>query len=608
MERLNTILGRTTPRRQHPSEQQQTQETAPRRMGQQGQAGPAGQRVPPVPSSLPSPSPIPPTQPTTRYPTRELPGRAAPTSQRKAAPAQYTQRIPVAKPSSAHEMPETSTRSSMPTSSPSARPLQPRQQRPATHAPTHAPTTYQPAHNTHNTHNTPNAYSTYEPAQRESVPSRSPYPVREVHEPVTHTPPKNDYYYTDDYAPALHSDVLESYEEDEDARDASDAIGMQYGDWEEEESDVVIYQRMNSQQRVREHYAPARPYHDAPEVVGRTPLTRNFRELRTPISEHGQPAESSTPSTPPAPQAHVQEVPHVPHGAQYPRRTQPLHPQQIAALSREREAQHGSGAAAQHSRQVVPREQFAPVSVEAPAVTIHVTGKMVCPKCKGAGYLRADVPFGHPNFGKPIACDCKEHERREKRRQQLLELSDLGAFRHQSFHNFNTRFQGIHPSVIEAYEEAYHFAQNPNGWLVLMGPNGCGKTHLAAAIANQSLSDGAVVLFSVVPELLDHLRSTFAPSANDVYDKLFDKMREANVLVLDDLGAHQSTPWATEKLYQLLNYRYSWRMPTVITTNNIGLQAVDGRLRSRMMDNSLVITVNLERARDCRPNLARRTT
>jgi len=75
-------------------------------------------------------------------------------------------------------------------------------------------------------------------------------------------------------------------------------------------------------------------------------------------------------------------------------------------------------------------------------------------------------------------------------------------------------------------------------------------------------------------------------------------MREAEMLVLDDLGAHQSSPWANEKLFQLLKYRYNSRFPTVITANPKGLQAIDERIYSRIMDTSLVTKVVFDRARD----------
>ena len=181
-------------------------------------------------------------------------------------------------------------------------------------------------------------------------------------------------------------------------------------------------------------------------------------------------------------------------------------------------------------------------------------------------------------------------------------MSDLGAFYDKSFRNFNMHVPGIQ----EAYRCACEFAQDPNGWLLLIGPNGSGKTHLAAAIANKSLEDGALVLFATVPDLLDHLRAAFAPTSNEVYDQLFSRMREAEVLVLDDLGAQQSSPWANEKLFQLLNYRYNSRFPTVITANSRGLQGIDERIRSRLTDASLVTTVIMDRAKDFRPNNPRR--
>ena len=110
------------------------------------------------------------------------------------------------------------------------------------------------------------------------------------------------------------------------------------------------------------------------------------------------------------------------------------------------------------------------------------------------------------------------------------------------------------------------------------------------------------MLFAVVPDLLDHLRAAFAPTSTEVFDQLFSKMREAEVLILDDLGAQQSSPWANEKLFQLLNYRYNMGMPTVITANQKGLQGVDERIRSRLTDVSLVASVQFERARDYRPH------
>ena len=220
-----------------------------------------------------------------------------------------------------------------------------------------------------------------------------------------------------------------------------------------------------------------------------------------------------------------------------------------------------------------------------------------CPMCHGAGFLRREVPFGHPLFGKAFACECTEQERTRKRREQLLARSNLGLFPQ---HRFAT-FQSRRPGVQEAFREAVQFASRPVGWLLLVGPNGCGKTHLGVAIAHQCLEAGAVVLFATVPDLLDQLRATFDPGAQDDYTHLFAQMREAEVVILDDLGTQQQSPWATEKLFQLLNYRYHAALPTVLTANPEGRETLDARLRSRLGDHGLVTVVAMEQAGDYRP-------
>lgn len=358
-----------------------------------------------------------------------------------------------------------------------------------------------------------------------------------------------------------------------------EAAAMRYGDWESDEQEMQVYVRP--------------PVEPAPRS-NRSPITREL--LPAPASE-ARPYLAHTPhdlpvssSLLPAPQMPVQEIQH------HRRTTQPLDPYSILHMSQE--ISQEAPLATRPMRPSIVREQVAFQASTAP-----VTPPNVCPVCKGAGYLRADVPFGHPNFGKPIACECKEAEWKEKRRQQLRSISNLDAFQDKTFKTFNHTVSG---PVQQAYQVAYEYAKEPDGWLVFIGKNGCGKTHLAAAIANRCLARGSLVLFCTVIELLDHLRATFVPTSTEVYDQLFAKMREAELLILDDLGAQQSSPWANEKLFQLLNYRYNSRIPTIITTNNIGLQAIEERIRSRLVDASLVITVTFDGAHDYRPHNPRR--
>jgi DNA replication protein DnaC len=138
----------------------------------------------------------------------------------------------------------------------------------------------------------------------------------------------------------------------------------------------------------------------------------------------------------------------------------------------------------------------------------------------------------------------------------------------------------------DALRAAMQFAEKPEGWLVLTGPYGSGKTHLAAAIANHRAGEGFPVMFVVVPDLLDHLRATFSPDSTTRYDQRFEEVRTVPLLVLDDLGTQATTPWVREKLYQLLNHRYNAALPTVITTAD-RLDQIDERLRTRMLDQRL---------------------
>jgi DNA replication protein DnaC len=171
------------------------------------------------------------------------------------------------------------------------------------------------------------------------------------------------------------------------------------------------------------------------------------------------------------------------------------------------------------------------------------------------------------------------------------DLSSLYLHSRQTFESFSLR-ESEHLSPEEskglrvALDHSRRMADSPMGWLVLMGSFGCGKTHLAAAVANHREAQGFPSLFVVVPDFLDYLRSTFNPASPVSYDRMFEEIRSVNLLVLDDLGAQNATPWAREKLFQLLNHRYNAELATVITTS-ADLPEIDARVRTRLLDQRL---------------------
>ncbi len=130
------------------------------------------------------------------------------------------------------------------------------------------------------------------------------------------------------------------------------------------------------------------------------------------------------------------------------------------------------------------------------------------------------------------------------------------------------------------------WAASPRGWLTLCGNAGTGKTHLAAAAANVRLMAGDRVCFAVVPDLLDALRASYREDADAAFDAVFASLKQADLLVLDDLGAQAATEWAREKLYQLCATRHLRGAPTLVTTNLMP-DDLDPRLASRLLDHQI---------------------
>ena len=181
----------------------------------------------------------------------------------------------------------------------------------------------------------------------------------------------------------------------------------------------------------------------------------------------------------------------------------------------------------------------------------------------------------------------------------------LELLRNMTFDNFDHKRLELpleqRQNLRQAFNLAVEFARSPEGWLIFQGVNGCGKTHLAAAIANYQLAQGKPVFFVVVPDLLDHLRSTFSPDSKISYDEFSEKIKEVPLLILDDFGEQSATPWAQEKLYQLINYRYNARLPMVVTTC-LSLDEIETRISSRMVDPRISLVFNIT-APDYRGNV-----
>jgi DNA replication protein DnaC len=226
----------------------------------------------------------------------------------------------------------------------------------------------------------------------------------------------------------------------------------------------------------------------------------------------------------------------------------------------------------------------------------------ICPVCKGAGFVHPALDSGKADFSRVVPCRCSKGELRKKKTEYLEKYSNLGSLSQLTFDNLSPKGKpGRHSERSEEsqehfaqiYQAAKVFADNPQGWLVFLGPSGSGKTHLACAVANHRLSLGEPVFYIGAADLLDHLRSAFSPSSDTTYDELFEQVKNVPLLVLDDLALGSATPWAKEKLEQLLHHRFNTRLATVITAD-VALERMDERLRGHLADSEFCKVCTIE--------------
>ena len=210
---------------------------------------------------------------------------------------------------------------------------------------------------------------------------------------------------------------------------------------------------------------------------------------------------------------------------------------------------------------------------------------VACPACQDAGYLRVAAPVGDPQFGALVACECRRTPQATPARRAHGTLAVFGA---QTFAHFDPTIPGAAPALAQA--QAY--AAAPGGWLLITGGIGAGKTHLAAAIGHAVLARGTEVYFVEGADLLDQLQAAFDPGRESPDLAWWEGLRAVPLLILDGLEAAGPLPWVHERFTQLLEGRYTRRLPTVLTTYG-GEDTLDPRLVSRLRDPRLVQVLRL---------------
>jgi DNA replication protein DnaC len=196
---------------------------------------------------------------------------------------------------------------------------------------------------------------------------------------------------------------------------------------------------------------------------------------------------------------------------------------------------------------------------------------MGCPLCDDTGWKLVDTESGSRRVER---CDCWRdrltttliEEARIPPRYHRCDLDNLLLYKNEKF---------LH-AVDTARRFATHFPVVDKG-LFLDGPPGIGKTHIAVAVLKQVVrTKGARGLFYDTRELLRVIRSTFNPVTRTAEMDILLPVMQADLLVLDDLGAEKTSEWVEETMNLIVNTRYNERRPTIFTSNYEDLPDEEG--------------------------------
>ncbi len=194
-----------------------------------------------------------------------------------------------------------------------------------------------------------------------------------------------------------------------------------------------------------------------------------------------------------------------------------------------------------------------------------------CPDCGGTGFRVIREGGSGRSYAGPCPCTREERVRALLRRARIpsrYSACDFGSF------STDARFD---PSIERACMATREFVQSYSArrareeaefGLLLLGPPGVGKTHLAvAALRELILEHGVQGLFADFRELIKSLQASYDPLAQDSEMELLRPLVQAEVLVFDDLGAARMTEWVRDMVGHIVNSRYNERKVTLITSN-----------------------------------------
>ncbi len=193
----------------------------------------------------------------------------------------------------------------------------------------------------------------------------------------------------------------------------------------------------------------------------------------------------------------------------------------------------------------------------------------VCPICGGRGF-RIEADGG---AGRAVPCECRKCERA----RELAAASAVPErYRSCTLAGFDTAVSAdklVNGALMAAkrscaeYLDGFLLNRKVPG-LLFYGPPGVGKTHLAVAVLLELIERYQVrARYADFSSLMFAIHSSFDEASNDSLGSVLRPVMEAEVLVLDELGAQKPTDWVLQNLYWIISRRYNEQRPTIFTTN-----------------------------------------
>jgi DNA replication protein DnaC len=187
-------------------------------------------------------------------------------------------------------------------------------------------------------------------------------------------------------------------------------------------------------------------------------------------------------------------------------------------------------------------------------------GSTACPICGGTGWRYLENLETHG----VSPCICVQKKKLEK----LIHIASIPPrYEHCSFEEFNplTNQLKLAKTLALKFVEEYPLV---NCGLLILGPCGVGKTHLAVSILREIIhKGGAQGLFCDFRDLLKRIQNSYNPVSQSSELEILDPVLTMEPLVLDDLGAERPTEWVRDTVSYIINSRYNRRLTTIITTN-----------------------------------------